>query len=48
MKEYLDLCTHLNTKNEGEEKVKGEKKSRAKGSVADLNYQLPGYLQAKD
>lgn len=48
MKNYLDLCTHLNAKHEGEEKKKGERKSRAKESVADLNYKLDGYLAAKE
>ena len=48
MSSYLDLCTHLNAKHEGEERKKSERKSRAKESVADLNYKLEGYLQAKE
>ena len=48
MSKYLELCSHLNAKQEGEEKKKGERKYKAKDSIGDLNYKLKGYSAMKE
>ncbi len=44
MNDYLDLCSHLNAREEEGDKVKQGKEKVSKESTADPNYKLPGYL----
>ena len=44
MNEYLEICSHLNEVEKGEE----SKTVNARDPTGDLNYKLPGYLEEKE